>query len=224
MQSRCVYLAAALTTDSICRPVAAAVVANVLAFVRLLLPLSLARLLPSPHWQVWVKNKPMNDEALLLQQVQMTTSASPNTTVWVYHCRCEPAAPPNQASMRTHTPPATSRSVYAYNWAESVRAILDDPIYSPWFIKFKPVGPWISPKCDNNYQPPLCSDYFHMQEQTPGYPTGDGDCAAPACDCGNNPCGFYLWNVSPHPRLHAALARAATLHSAAHCRSIRPQP
>lgn len=35
-----------------------------------------------------------------------------------------------------------------------------------------------------------------MQEQTPGYPTGDGDCAAPACDCGSKPCGFYLWNHS----------------------------
>eukprot|EP00911_Craspedida_sp_UC1_P001471 UC1_evm1s1110 len=35
-----------------------------------------------------------------------------------------------------------------------------------------------------------------MQEQTPGYPHGDGDCAAPACDCGSKPCGFYLWNHS----------------------------
>ncbi len=35
-----------------------------------------------------------------------------------------------------------------------------------------------------------------MQEQTPGYPHGDGDCAAPACDCGTKPCGFYLWNHS----------------------------
>jgi hypothetical protein len=35
-----------------------------------------------------------------------------------------------------------------------------------------------------------------MQEQTPGYPHGDGDCAAPACDCGTMPCGFYLWNHS----------------------------
>lgn len=155
--------------------------------------------------QVWAKSKPMNDEELLFQQVQMTTSASPDTTVWVYRC-----------------------SVYAYPWYTSVRTILDDPAYAPWFINFKPVGPWYrlvvavvvigvtsgwclgcvslrhdarscrtrpslapaspsslrialpcSPKCDNNYDPPLCSNYFHMQEQTPGYPTGDGDCAAP---------------------------------------------
>ena len=25
---------------------------------------------------------------------------------------------------------------------------------------------------------------------------GLGDCAAPACDCGTKPCGFYLWNHS----------------------------
>ena len=103
----------------------------------------------------------------------MTTAATKDTTVWVYRC-----------------------SVYAYPWFTSVRTILDDPAYAPWFINFKPVGPWHSPKCDNNYSPPKCSNFYHMQEQSPGYPHGDGDCAAPACDCGNNPCGFYLWNHS----------------------------
>jgi hypothetical protein len=58
------------------------------------------------------------------------------------------------------------------------------------------VGPWFSPKCDNNFSPPRCSDYYHMLEQTPGYPHGDGDCAAPGCDCGTMPCAFYLWNRS----------------------------
>ena len=120
---------------------------------------------------IWAKSKPMNDEELLFKQVQMTTSATKNATVWVYRC-----------------------SVYAYPWYTSVRTILDDPAYSDWFIKFKPEGPWYSPKCDHNYDPPLCSDYFHMQEQSPNYPHGDGDCAAPAC--GSKPCGFYLWNHS----------------------------
>eukprot|EP00656_Telonema_subtile_P026754 TRINITY_DN28740_c0_g2_i1.p1 TRINITY_DN28740_c0_g2~~TRINITY_DN28740_c0_g2_i1.p1 ORF type:complete len:329 (+),score=55.02 TRINITY_DN28740_c0_g2_i1:175-1161(+) len=122
---------------------------------------------------IWAKSKPMNDEELLFKQVQMTTSATTDATVWVYRC-----------------------SVYAYPWYTSVRTILDDEAYSDWFIKFKPTGPWYSPKCDHNYNPPLCSDYYHMQEQTPGYPHGDGDCAAPACDCGTKPCGFYLWNHS----------------------------
>ena len=121
--------------------------------------------------EIWDKNSPMNDEELLFQQVQMTTQASPNTTVWVYRC-----------------------SVYAYPWYTSVRTILDDPVYKPWFLQFKPKAPWYSPKCDNNSG--KCSDYYHMQEQSPGFPTGDGDCAAPACDCGTMPCGFYMFNHS----------------------------
>ena len=41
-----------------------------------------------------------------------------------------------------------------------------------------------------------------MQEQTPGYPHGDGDCAPPGCDCGKVPCGFYLWNHSTTAVVH----------------------
>ena len=75
-----------------------------------------------------------------------------------------------------------------------MRTILDDPRYAPWFLHFKPKGPWFSPKCDKNSG--KCSDYYHMQEQTPDYPRGDGNCAAPACDCGKSPCGFYMFNHS----------------------------
>jgi hypothetical protein len=50
------------------------------------------------------------------------------------------------------------------------------------------------PRCDNNYNPPLCSDYYHDQEQTPGYPSGDGTCAPPACDTGTVPVGEYLFD------------------------------
>ena len=85
----------------------------------------------------------MDDEEMLFKQVQMTTAATPGSSVWVYRC-----------------------SVYAYPWYTSVRTILDDPAYSSWFIKFKPKGPWFSPKCDNNFSPPRCSDLYHMQEQT----------------------------------------------------------
>ena len=45
------------------------------------------------------------------------------------------------------------------------------------------------PVCDNNYKPPLCSNLYHDQSQTPGYPKGDGNCAAPACDVGGVPVG-----------------------------------
>ena len=68
--------------------------------------------------------------------------------------------------------------------------IQTSPVTLPRHLKFKDEGPWTSPKCDNNYDPPLCSDLFHSQEQTPGYPQGDGNCAAPACDCGSVPCGM----------------------------------
>ena len=121
----------------------------------------------------WAKHSPMDDEEMLFKQVQLTAAATKGTTVWVYRC-----------------------SVYAYPWYTSVRTILDDPEYSDWFVKFKKDGPWHSPKCDSYGSPPKCSDNYHMQEQTPGYPHGDGDCAAPGCDCGNAPCGFYLWNHS----------------------------
>jgi len=121
----------------------------------------------------WAKAKPMNDEELLMEQVEMTVAATEGTTVWVYR-----------------------NSIYSYPWYTSARTILEDPAYEAWHLKFKEEGPWTSPKCDDNFDPPLCSDYFHSQEQSPGYPTGDGDCAEPGCDCGSVPCGMYLWNHS----------------------------
>jgi len=58
-------------------------------------------------------------------------------------------------------------------------------------------------QCDNNYDPPICSDLYHNQEQSPEYPSGDGNCAAPNCDCGNGvPCGFYFWNHSSTTVVH----------------------
>lgn len=128
---------------------------------------------------IWVKNRPMNDEEVLQQQVVMSTSASLGQTVWVYR-----------------------GSMWAYPWYTSVRKTLEDPAYSDWYLKFKKQGPWYSSKCDTNYDPPLCSDYYHNQEQSPGYPKGDGDCAAPNCNCGDVPCGFYIWNHSSTTVVH----------------------
>ena len=45
------------------------------------------------------------------------------------------------------------------------------------------------PVCDDNYTPPLCSNLYHDQSQTPGYPKGDGNCLAPGCDVGSVPVG-----------------------------------
>lgn len=38
--------------------------------------------------------------------------------------------------------------------------------------------------------------HIPMTHRNGRYPHGDGDCAAPGCDCGKAPCGFYLWNHS----------------------------
>jgi hypothetical protein len=126
----------------------------------------------------WCKHKPMDDEEMLFQQVKMTAAATPGTTVWVYR-----------------------NTVYAYPWYTDIRKTLEDPAYADWFIDFKPHGPWSSNKCDTA-QPSLCSNLYHSQEQSPGFPHGDGDCAAPGCDCGTVPCGFYVWNHSTTTVVH----------------------
>jgi len=120
---------------------------------------------------LWAKAKPMDCAELLLKQVEMTTQASAGTTVYVYR-----------------------NSIKALPWYSSVREKLMDPAYAKWYLTFGPNGPYHVPTCDNNYSPPLCSKYYHDQEQTPGYPRGDGDCAAPACDVGSIPVGEYIWD------------------------------
>lgn len=114
----------------------------------------------------------MNAEELLFEQVQLTAAATPGSTSWIYR-----------------------NVVYAYPWYTDVRLLLEDPKYAPWFMLFNGTGPWYSKKCDSAL-PDLCSDFYHSQEQSPGFPTGDGNCAAPGCDCGSVPCGFYVFNHS----------------------------
>ena len=97
-------------------------------------------------------------------------------------------------------------AVLAMPWFTAVRRIMDDEAYRPWFLKFKdgadgrgPLhhdgdGTYHHPVCDHNYSPPKCSDLFHSQTQTPGHPTGDGNCVNGPCDCGRVPCGMYLFD------------------------------
>merc|ERR1719329_1954713 len=61
----------------------------------------------------WAKHQPMDCEEMLSKQVAMTTSASPDTTVWVYR-----------------------NSVKALPWYTSVREKLEDPAYGAWFMNF----------------------------------------------------------------------------------------
>ena len=128
---------------------------------------------------IWTKQRPMMDEIVLQNQVKMSTASSLGQTVWVYR-----------------------GSMWAYPWYTSVRKTLEDPAYSDWYVKFKAKGPWYSGKCDAVNKTD-CSELYHCQEQSPGYPTGDGDCGAPNCDCGDGvPCGFYVWNHSSTTVVH----------------------
>ena len=95
----------------------------------------------------WAQMKPMDDEERLVTQTSMTKAVSPNSHVFVYR-----------------------NLVKALPWYTSVREKISDPAYAGWFLAFKPGGSfpngtWHVPACDNNFDPPLCSDLYHDQEQ-----------------------------------------------------------
>jgi hypothetical protein len=117
----------------------------------------------------------MNTEELLLAQAQSIAAAfGGSTRTWVYR-----------------------NSIKALPWFSSVREKLADPAYHDWFLPFGVCARNASchvPLCDTNYHPPLCSSLYHDQVQTPGFPHGDGNCAAPACDVGDVPVGEYVFN------------------------------
>eukprot|EP00039_Didymoeca_costata_P021308 m.344156 g.344156 ORF g.344156 m.344156 type:complete len:509 (-) comp23899_c0_seq1:13-1539(-) len=130
----------------------------------------------------WSAAVPMNNDERQLVQVKMTKGSpltANYTKVWIYR-----------------------NSVYGYPWFGSVRKLLDDPDYKPWFLMFaNSTGPFTSPRCDNNYVPPKCTDYFHTQMDTPRPDHGGyGQCYPTkpntGCDCGTKPCGFYVFNHS----------------------------
>ena len=93
--------------------------------------------------------------------------------------------------------------VKALPWFTTVRTKLVDPAYSGFFLRFKPGGAFPNgsyhvPACDTTYDPPLCSVFYHDQEQSPAVPSPDdpnpdGACVG-HCDCGGVPCGEYLFD------------------------------
>ena len=88
--------------------------------------------------------------------------------------------------------------VKALPWFQTVREKLLSPAHAGWFLRFDPKrkGNYSVPDCDHNYSPPICSEMYHDQEQTPshGQPHPDGNCSEP-CDCGPGlPCGEYLFD------------------------------
>jgi hypothetical protein len=98
--------------------------------------------------------------------------------------------------------------VKADNWMESVQKVMDDPQFEGWFVKFDQArlvsNSTTSPPCDQNYDPPKCSQFYHDQTLVPNVPDPKspdparrhpaGACVG-ACDCGKHPCGEYVWNV-----------------------------
>ena len=112
----------------------------------------------------------MQCEELLITQTNEFLALNPNMRVFVYR-----------------------NLVKALPWYSSVRSLMDSPYYQGYFLPFDPSqAPYHVPQCDSNSG--KCSNLYHDQDQTPGYPGGDGNCPAPACNCGNNPCGEYLWD------------------------------
>lgn len=120
---------------------------------------------------LWANSRPMDCEERLVEQAKNIKKANPDTKVWVYR-----------------------NLVKALPWYTSVREKLCDPAYEGWFLKFDPrVEPHV-PKCDDNYDPPKCTEFYHDQKQTPSKGSGTTQCNSAPCDCGCVPCGEYLWD------------------------------
>ena len=117
----------------------------------------------------WVNNHPMTSEEELVTAASSIRAVSNRTKVWIYR-----------------------NLVYAPAWFTDVREKLVS--HPQWFVPFKKDGPYVNTKCTLG----KCSDLFHSQFQTPEYHSGSvmfGDCKE-HCDCGELPCGWYLWNHS----------------------------
>ena len=127
----------------------------------------------------WAPSAPMDCNERLAAQAAAIKAASPSTHVFTYR-----------------------NLVKALPWFTEVRLALEDPAYAGFFLRFRPGGPAANnthvPRCDTTYDPPLCSDFYHDQSQSPAVPSPsnpnpDGRCVG-HCDCGSVPCGEYLWD------------------------------
>jgi hypothetical protein len=116
--------------------------------------------------------------------------------------------------------PDAGNTCKALPWYRTVREKLADAAYAPWFLRYAATPPINGSSYFSPYNPPLCSDLYHdstaspdytrlphcaqdgdCSVQVPGFPYGDGNCSAPACDVGAVPVGEYVfdsraWNTS----------------------------
>jgi hypothetical protein len=112
----------------------------------------------------------MNCQELLSEQVNLLKAVNPTAKVFVYR-----------------------NSVKALPWFTDVRVKLDDPAYAGWFLKFNSSSPYHVPNCTTSGNSTKCSNFYHDQEQTPSTSAG-WECLGGVCDCGDNPCGEYLFD------------------------------
>jgi hypothetical protein len=131
----------------------------------------------SNHKAHWAAQKPMTCEEDLVTQASMVAARGGPGRVFTYF-----------------------NLVKALPWYASVRALIADPAYSGFFLRFSPPAGALpfSPPCD-----PVtgdCSALYHDQSQTPAVPGSpppfnpDGVCDG-FCDCGRGvPCGEYIWD------------------------------
>ena len=105
---------------------------------------------------LWMATHPMSAEEALVAQAEAIRAANkalvPGQKVFVYR-----------------------DAVLAYPWFSSVRRIINDPAYEPWFLRFKngsdgrgPLhhdrdGTYNYTVCDRSFTPPKCSALFHYQ-------------------------------------------------------------
>jgi pectinesterase len=130
----------------------------------------------------WSNAQPMNSEEKMVEQAAALKQLNPKSKQFVYR-----------------------NLVQAYSWfGGSVREKLEDPLYSGFFLRFRPKDKVAthSPRCDDAYDPPLCSELYHSQSLAPNskeetcfnFSTCDGFCESGKCDCGKVPCGSYVFD------------------------------
>jgi len=136
---------------------------------------------------IWASKDPFTTEELLITQAILRKNQI-----------CPEACPlPDGCPNKTACPQGKTwiyrNFVKAFPWYTTVREKVQDPQYSGWFLKFNPKNttPYNVPVCDDLFDPPKCTDLYHNKDHS----TEHGmQCVDNPCDCGNIPCGEYIYD------------------------------
>lgn len=114
---------------------------------------------------LWSRHSPKDADVLMVEQIATMKKIAPDTRMYIYR-----------------------NLVQAYSNFVELRAMLEDPQYAGWFVKFSPHNnETLTPRCAFNPRlgRKLCSDLFHTSLAW----TSDGH------DCGDViPCGDYVFD------------------------------